>query len=234
MFIYKNEISANYIYQWKSLFSNIVEEKVHYGKKQIFELDQFISDVFEQTGHYDEYVNIKLEPICNYLMFTNYNYDKLRLLITMIESSKRLKSGKMNEIIIDTIVSEKYSNIIFFPLTFQESKGKVSVMQPDIKNILSDNRDIKITGEKYPIGETVVEITETELSNRTIEFDYITDLVNTAVKLFELAPSKFTDRIAKFFPQKACLSIIYNFQLPGNLRGSFLQVYKCIYLNSQI
>lgn len=233
MFNYKNKISAAYLYQWKKLFSSILSEKMTFGKNQIFELDQFVSDVFEQTGFYGEYINIKLEPICRSLVFTNYNYDKLRLLLTIVKSSKRLKSDNMDQIIVDTVVSQKYSSIMFFPLKYNQKKEIVEVIQPDLTQLLKEHSDLRFKSQ-FKVGETIFELTPDNFHRKVTEFDYITDLVNTAVKLLEISPSKFSQKIAKFFPPEACLHIIYDRDLPGKLRGSFLQVYKCIYINSMI
>lgn len=115
-------------------------------------------------------------------------------------------------------------------MRYNSSKEVVEIVQPALKKLFKTYPEVQFRPE-YKVGEAILSIKEISISMKAIEFEYLTELVNTAVKLLEQAPSHYCDKISTFFPQEACMHIIYNKKLPGKLRGSILQIYKCVYVN---
>lgn len=109
MYLYKNTDSAKYLFQWHAFFKKILTEEVRIVESLSVEIELFISGVYELTSNYELYLSIKLESLCNRLCFSDFNHPKLRILLQIMKSSKRLNIDHIQQIIQDTLLSEKYS-----------------------------------------------------------------------------------------------------------------------------
>lgn len=209
MICYNNKASAEYVYQWKKFFSNILEEKIEFGDQ--FVLDEFVSEIFEMNNNYQDYMQIKLDPLCNKLIFTNYDFIKLKLLLSMLKSSRRLKDTKLDEYVVSTLIKDKNRKRIFFPF---KNEAEVTIFDHN--------------------GKKVLEMSEFVIDSKKNEINYIIDLVKVAVTLTEMAPTKVSGKIEEMFPKDVCLKIIADPLKPGNLRGEFLKLFKMIYVDSHV
>ena len=209
-FLEKNEASSKYLFQWEAFFTKFLKKpRLLEGRTEMISL---ISAVYEKTGNYEQYLEHNLRPVCEEIEFHNFNVKKLKEFLAMVEMCLKLNSPQTEEYILKTAIFSERKDKIFHRFSIG-ADGTVQVP-------VSKARTIKVD-PMFCISEEK-------------ERKYIIDLVKAAAVLVEMAPNRVSAELVSSFPKDACLKIITDESLMGELRGAFITIYKTLHIMSEI
>ena len=209
-FIRNNQFSAEYLYQWKDLFKEYLNNPRRLSKNE--ELISLVSSIFENTGNYNLYLKYNLKTICERIEFKNFNRKSLKEFLQVLKTNKKMKNSLNDEYILEEVI-------------FSKNKDKI------FKNFeIGKSGDIQVRVSKAMVLTLDVGLEKMQAQ----EANYIIDLTLAAAVLIEIAPNRVASRMSQCYPKEVCLRVATNKQLTGAMRGAFIKVYKSLYIMGEI
>lgn len=214
-FVEDNVKCAEYLYQWKEFFKDFLNNQRSLHQK-VPPFGILISTVFEMTGNYEIYLHYNLESTCQKIEFCDFNKNELQQFLKMLRTSQRMNEGKIDNLIIETVVFSQYQDKIFYPM--------------ELNDIGEEKERVQI---KVSSGITLTLNAEFTFTQE-MESEYLKNVINAASIICGMAPNRVYEKMSKKFPKDACLNTITNKSLSEGLRGAFVYLYKSLYIQKEI